>query len=401
MLPFKHQFLSYIVCSMSARSTRSPFALFLSLRVCFDLVSFSVQFSRFIIVIVHFAMLTCRRRRCCCYVISLVLLFSCVYILILPPHICIYMEWGSWGMAIWCKRQCLKVFAFVFFFCFCFSFCFSFCPVPFFLLASVLMLWGWRVMLSAMCCVSHCLQFESTPIPCTHPFPPSLLLHSSTFHQHSFHRPIVPSFVLSFDFFSVCFFSLFSTFFLVLFFIGANATSTFAGTFDIVAVARIFLRYLLFYINFRLCIHAQCSYCGKNSIRFLSSIFSHFVSFFFWYIFFRIFFVHIFFFCCAGVVDVFHSVVNMCVDECSSKKEIDSGEWEREKWQMERIKWFQKDATVVCLFLCLIYFRSLLSKLFLSILRFAMFSSLLGLFALFILCVPIRHVQHFSIFEKK
>lgn len=135
-------------------------------------------------------------------------------------------------------------------------------------------------MLLAMCCVSHCLQFESTSIPCTHPFPPSLLLHSSTFHQHSFHRPIVRSFFRLISFLCA-FFSLFSSFFSVLFFIGANATSTFAGTFDIVAVARIFLRYLLFYMNFRLCIHAQCSYCGKNSIRFLSSIFSHFVSFFF------------------------------------------------------------------------------------------------------------------------
>lgn len=94
----------------------------------------------------------------------------------------------------------------------------------------------------------------------------------------------------------------------------------------------------------------------------------------------------------------------MCVDECSSKKGIDSGERERmRKMTNGKNKMMAKRRHSRVPFLCLIYFRSLLFKLlfFLSILRFAMFSSLLGLFALFILCVPIRHVQHSSIFGKK
>lgn len=138
-------------------------------------------------------------------------------------------------------------------------------------------------MLLAMCCMSHCLQFKSTPNPCTHPFPPSLLLYSS-FSTN------IRSIVLVWFLFCVLVFfsSFFSRSILWSFFLLVQMLLLLLlGTFDIVAVARIFLRYLLFYINFRLCvIHAQCSYCGKNSIRFRSSIFSHFVSFFFWYIFF-------------------------------------------------------------------------------------------------------------------
>lgn len=103
------------------------------------------------------------------------------------------------------------------------------------------------------------------------------------FHQHSFHRSRLISFLRAYVFSSFFSRSILWSFFLLV----QMLLLLLLGTFDIVAVARIFLRYLLFYINFRLCvIHAQCSYCGKNSIRFRSSIFSHFVSFFFWYIFF-------------------------------------------------------------------------------------------------------------------
>lgn len=86
-----------------------------------------------------------------------------------------------------------------------------------------------------------------------------------------------------------------SCFFFVSVLNGANATLLphLLGTFDIVAVARIFQTLSLILYKFSPVYIAQCSYCGKNSIRFLSLLqifFTHFVSFFFfWYFYYGFF----------------------------------------------------------------------------------------------------------------
>lgn len=164
-------------------------------------------------------------------------------------------------------------------------------------------------MLLAMCCMSHCLQLGKALQSHAHiHFPPSLLLYFFTFPLTVAHL-----FACSFDFFSLlCIFFLLLSSLLsflppVLSFFSVSlcrckcyATSTFAGTFDIVALPLLVFFYAIsyFYINFRLEYMAQCSYCGRNSIRFPSlPFFSHFVPFVLLLNFFFCFAPCLFFFC--------------------------------------------------------------------------------------------------------
>lgn len=117
-------------------------------------------------------------------------------------------------------------------------------------------------MLLAMCCMSHCLQVQKalqshaapSSHPLTHPHPLTSIFYCSFlyFAHHFLQEHLSVILVRLIPFLRLL---LFSSHFLFLFllarfrpsrcffsvlYIGANATSTFAGTFDIVAVARIF-----------------------------------------------------------------------------------------------------------------------------------------------------------------
>lgn len=139
-------------------------------------------------------------------------------------------------------------------------------------------------MLLAMCCVSQCLELlKSTTIPCTHPFStvaPSLL--SSLFLSALYSFDLVSA--ADFFFSSLSLFAKLSRLSSVVFFICANAT-LFSHLLVLMLPSLVFFpTYLLFYIKFRLEYTAQCSYCGINSIHFLSLhpfFCVHFVSFFF------------------------------------------------------------------------------------------------------------------------
>lgn len=151
-------------------------------------------------------------------------------------------------MAIWYKRQCLTVgFFLVSLHISAISILISSCVCVFSYSYSVCYFFCFDALRMACNASGNVLYVtlssapKSTPIPCTHTsvFHRSFLLCSSLFSMRTFQ-----SLARSFTWFLFCvllyIYIFFPSFTLVLFFIGANATSTFAGTFDIVAVVRIF-----------------------------------------------------------------------------------------------------------------------------------------------------------------
>lgn len=249
-------------------------------------------------------------------------------------------------MAIWYKRQCLTVgFFLVSLHISAISILISSCVCVFSYSYSVCYFFCFDALRMACNASGNVLYVtlssapKSTPIPCTHTsvFHRSFLLCSSLFSMRTFQ-----SLARSFTWFLFCVLLYIYFFFLLSlwsFFLLVQMLLLLLLVLLILLPSFVFFnstrlsRYLSFY-KFSPRIYTSCSMlilrCGKNSIRFLFPIFSHFVSFFFWYFassfwffssafHFSSFSSVIFFFTFSfvvflcNVVDVFHSTVqNMC-----------------------------------------------------------------------------------------
>lgn len=229
--------------------------------------------------------------------------------------------------------------------------------------------------------LSSALEKYSNPMHTHIHFPPSLLLYSSLCSNGR-------SLACSFSFFSMLCCVLFplpkltcSIFLLsFFFFIRANAMLRLLLLVLLILLPSLVFFYAIsyFYINFRLEYMAQCSYCGKNSIRFLSlpplgchlslsplslSLLLCVVRLLIYFFSFTasLLLVSLCFFFSSSTmsfVDVFtfrSEYVRMSVQ---IRKEIEREEKRKKNRQIERMKWWQKDATVVCLF-CARYFLKL------------------------------------------